>query len=131
VAGSDLAGFKLASFELASFELASFELAGFELAGFELAGSALSAGAIGQPAVGGGGKGAKGPAPLTPGRWFMPTAGKAPGSGALSTGREPHAIHGVTLPVAVILTVPRLLSPHHPARQTASSLGDVFNRRSC
>jgi hypothetical protein len=82
-----------------------------------------SAMAICQPAVGGGGKGAKGPAPLTPGRWFMPTVGKAPCSGVLSTGREPHAIPGVALPVAVILTAHRLRSPRHPARQTAWSFG--------
>ena len=91
--------------------------------------SAPSAGTICQPAVGGGGKGAKGPAPLTPGRWFMPTVGKAPGSGILSTGREPHAIHGVTLPFAVILTAHRLRSPLHPARQTASGLGGKSNEQ--
>ena len=82
-----------------------------------------SAIAICQPAVGGGGKGAKGPAPLTPGRWRMPTVGKAPCCGLSSSGREPHAIHGVTLPFAVILTAHRLHSPRRPARQTAWSLG--------
>ena len=116
---------------MAGSDLVSSDLAGSDLTGSDLAGSALSAGAICQPAVGGGGKGAKGPAPLTPGRWFMPTVGKAPSSGILFTGREPHAIHGVTLPFAVILTAHRLRSPRHPARQTASSLGDEFNRRSC
>ena len=60
----------------------------------------------------------------------MPTVGKAPGSGILSTGREPHAIHGVTLPVAVILTAHRLRSPLHPARQTASSLGLIETNKS-
>ena len=52
----------------------------------------------------------------------MPTVGKTPGSGILSTGREPHAIHGVTLPFAVILTAHRLQSPRRPARQTAQDL---------
>jgi len=55
----------------------------------------------------------------------MPTVGKSPpGSGVLSTSREPHAIPGVTLPFAVILTAHRFRSPRHPARQTASSFGD-------
>ncbi|GAB3229876.1 hypothetical protein GCM10027295_22980 [Pseudaeromonas pectinilytica] len=49
----------------------------------------------------------------------MPTAGKAPRSGPLSTGREPHAIPGVTLPLPVILTAHRLRSPLPSARQTA------------
>ncbi len=74
----------------------------------------------------GAGKGAM-PRPFTiPGLGGMPTAGKAPGSGILFTGRSPHAIPGVTLPVAVLLTAPRLRSPRHPARQTAWSLGDGF-----
>jgi len=64
----------------------------------------------------GAGQGGKGPAPLTPGLWFMPTVGKAPSSGILSTGREPHAIHGVTLPCAVILTAHRLRSSLPSAR---------------
>lgn len=50
---------------------------------------------------------------------FMPTVGKAPRCGMSSTGRD--AIPGVTLPLAVILTVHRLQPSHHPARQTASS----------
>ena len=54
----------------------------------------------------------------------MPTAGKAPGSGSSFTGREPHAIHGVTLPFAVILTAHRLQSPHPSARQTAAGFGE-------
>jgi len=49
----------------------------------------------------------------------MPTAGKAPGFGILSTGREPHAIPGVTLPLTVILTAHRLRSSLHSARQMA------------
>jgi len=103
--------------------VAGSDLVSSDLVSSDLAGSAPPAEGICQPAVGGGGKGAKGPAPLTPGRWFMPTVGKAPGSGILSTGREPHAIHGVTLPFAVILTAHRLRSPRHPARQTAWGLG--------
>jgi len=51
----------------------------------------------------------------------MPTVGKAPGSGILFTGREPHAIPGVTLPFAVILTAHRLRSPLPAARQTAAN----------
>jgi len=54
----------------------------------------------------------------------MPTVGKAPLCGLPSTGREPHAIHGVTLPFAVILTAHRLQSPHPAARQTAWSLAE-------
>ena len=65
------------------------------------------------------------PRPFTiPGLGRMPTAGKAPGCGSSFTGREPHAIHGVTLPVAVILTAHRLQSPLHPARQTAAGIGE-------
>ena len=55
----------------------------------------------------------------------MPTAGKAPGFGSSFTGREPHAIHGVTLPFAVILTAHRLQPPLHPARQTAAGFCDM------
>ena len=50
----------------------------------------------------------------------MPTAGKAPSCGLLSTGRSRHDIPGVTLPLTVILTAHRLRSPRRPARQTAS-----------
>ncbi len=57
----------------------------------------------------------------------MPTAGKAPGSGSSFTGREPHAIHGVTLPLAVILTAHRLQPPLLPARQTAAGIGEWFS----
>jgi hypothetical protein len=56
--------------------------------------------------------------------WHVPTVGKAPRCGSLFTGREPHAIHGVTLPFAVILTAHRLRSPRRTPRQTAWSLGD-------
>ena len=69
-------------------------------------------------------QGAKGLPLGNPGPWCMPTVGKVPGSGALSTGRSPHAIHGVTLPFAVILTAHRFRSPRHPARQTAASFCD-------
>jgi len=68
-------------------------------------------------------KGEKASPLAIPGLWRMPTAGKPPGFGSSSTGREPHAIPGVTLPGAVILTAHRLQPPLHPARQTASSLG--------
>jgi hypothetical protein len=61
----------------------------------------------------------------------VPTAGKAPGSGSSSTGREPHAIPGVTLPFAVILTAHRLHPPLHPAQQTALSLGVIETSKSC
>ena len=54
----------------------------------------------------------------------MPTVGKAPDSGVLSTGREPHAIPGVTLPFAVILTAHRLQLPLHPAQQTAAGIDE-------
>jgi hypothetical protein len=80
--------------------------------------------AIYQPAVGGGGLRTEAAVLNNPAAGRMPTLGKAPCSGVLSTGREPHAIPGVTLPVAVILTAPRLRSPRHPARQTAWDLGD-------
>jgi hypothetical protein len=59
----------------------------------------------------------------------MPTVGKTPSSGILSTGREPHAIHGVTLPFAVILTAHRLRSSLHPARQTALIIGVIETSR--
>ena len=75
----------------------------------------------------GAGKGAM-PRPFTiPGLGGMPTAGKAPDSGSSFSGREPHAIHGVTLPFAVILTAHRLQPPLHPARQRllASASGSV------
>ena len=49
----------------------------------------------------------------------MPAAGKAPSYGPLSTGRSRHAIPGLALPFAVILTAHRLRSTLHPARQTA------------
>ena len=54
----------------------------------------------------------------------MPTVGKAPRSGPLFTGREPHAIPGVTLPLPVILTAHRLRSPLPSARQTALGFCD-------
>jgi len=54
----------------------------------------------------------------------MPTAGKAPSCGLPFTGREPHAIPGVTLPLPVILTAHRLCASLHSARQTASGLGE-------
>ena len=67
----------------------------------------------------GAGKGAMTRPFTIPGLGGMPAVGKAPSSGVLSTGREPHAIPGVALPFAVILTAHRLRSPLRPARQTA------------
>jgi len=67
----------------------------------------------------GAGQGGKGLPLGNPGPSFMPTVGKAPRSGPLFTGREPHAIPGVTLPLPVILTAHRLRSPLLSARQTA------------
>ena len=78
-----------------------------------------SAIAIGQPAVGGGGLRTEAAVLNNPAAGFMPTVGKAPSSGVAATGREPHAIPGVTLPLAVILTAHRLPPPLRPARQTA------------
>jgi hypothetical protein len=71
-------------------------------------------------------KGEKASPLAIPGLRRMPTVGKAPGCGMSFTGREPHAIPGVTLPFAVILTAHRLQPSRRPARQTASSFG-VFN----
>ena len=51
----------------------------------------------------------------------MPTAGKAPCYGLLSTGRSRHAIPGAVLPFAVILTAHRLRLTLRPARQTAQT----------
>ena len=79
-----------------------------------------SAMAIGQPAAWRGrAKGEKASPLAIPGLEFRPTAGKAPSCGLPFTGREPHAIHGVTLPLTVILTVHRLHATRHSARQTA------------
>jgi hypothetical protein len=69
------------------------------------------------------GQGGKGHPLGNPWPWRMPTVEKAPRCGCLFTGREPHAIPGVTLPFAVILTAHRLRSSLHSARQTAWSLG--------
>ena len=52
----------------------------------------------------------------------MPTAGKAPSYGPTFAGRSRHAIPGLALPFAVILTAHRLRSPLRPARQTAWTL---------
>ena len=82
-----------------------------------------SAGAICQPAVGGGGLRADAAALNNPAAGVKAAAGRAPGCGILSTGREPHAIPGVTLPLTVILTAHRLRSTRRPARQTASDFG--------
>jgi hypothetical protein len=90
-----------------------------------LSGSALQTLAI-LPTCGGRrrAKGEKASPLAIPGLWRMPTAGKAPSCGLPSTGREPHAIPGVTLPLPVILTAHRLRTSLHSARQTASGLGE-------
>ena len=67
----------------------------------------------------GAGKGALTRPFTIPGLGGMPAAGKAPDCGPCSTGRSPHAIPGLALPFAVILTAHRLRSPLRPARQTA------------
>ena len=45
----------------------------------------------------------------------VPTAGKAPDCGPIFAGRSRHAIPGLALPFAVILTAHRLRSPLRPA----------------
>ena len=74
-------------------------------------------------------QGGKRPCPLNPWPGRMPTAGKTPSYGRLSIGREPHAIHGVTLPLTVILTAHRLHSPLHSARQTASGFYGTIHKQ--
>ena len=56
----------------------------------------------------------------------MPTAGKAPCYGLLSTGRSRHAIPGAALPFAVILTAHRLHSPPPPGPADGADLGEPF-----
>src|SRR5574344_683408 len=70
----------------------------------------------------GAGKGALTRPFTIPGLGGVPTAGKAPSCGPCSTGRSRHAIPGLALPFAVILTAHRLRSPLRPARQTARTL---------
>ena len=89
-----------------------------------------SAIAICQPAVGGGGLRTEAAVLNNPAAGFTPTVGKAPSFGLPSTGREPHAIPGVKLPLAVILTAHRLQPPLHPARQTASGLDVIGTSKS-
>ena len=67
----------------------------------------------------GAGKGALTRPFTIPGLGGEPAAGKAPSYGPCSTGRSRHAIPGLALPFAVILTAHRLRSPLRPARQTA------------
>jgi hypothetical protein len=106
-------------------------MAGFRVPDLDPAwsGSAPSAEAIGQPAVGGGGLRTEAAVLNNPAAGRMPAVGKAPSSGILSTGQERHAIPGVTLPFAVILTAHRLRSPLPSARQTASGLGGKSNEQ--
>ena len=61
--------------------------------------------------LGGGGLRAEAAALNNPAARRMPTAGKAPSCGGLSTGRSLHAVPGVKLPLAVILTAHRLHAP--------------------
>ena len=72
--------------------------------------------------LGGGGLRAEAAALNNPAAGFMPTAGKAPDCGPIFAGRSRHAIPGLALPFAVILTAHRLRSPLRPARQTAWTL---------
>jgi hypothetical protein len=76
--------------------------------------------------LGGGGLRTEAAVLNNPAAWRMPTAGKAPSCGLPFTGREPHAIPGVKLPLTVILTVHRLHATRYSARQTAADLGDPF-----
>ena len=77
------------------------------------------------------GKGAM-PRPFTiPGLAGMPAAGKAPSYGSLFTGRSPHAIPGVALPLAVLLTAHRFRSPLRPARQTARTFVNHAKAMAC
>ena len=69
--------------------------------------------------LGGGGLRTEAAVLNNPAAGCKPTAGKAPSYGPCSTGRSRHAIPGLTLPFAVILTAHRLRSPLRPARQTA------------
>ena len=75
--------------------------------------------------LGGGGLRAEAAALNNPAARRMPTAGKAPSCGGLSTGRSLHAVPGVKLPLAVILTAHRLRAPLRSARQTASGFGEL------
>jgi hypothetical protein len=79
----------------------------------------------------GAGQGGKGLPLGNPGPLAYADCREGPELRVASTGREPHAIPGVTLPFAVILTAHRLRPPLRPARQTASSFGvtGMSNRR--
>lgn len=72
--------------------------------------------------LGWGGLRAEAAALNNPAAGCKPTAGKAPSCGLLFTGRSPHAIPGVALPLTVILTAHRLRSTLRPAQQTARTL---------
>ena len=65
--------------------------------------------------LGGGGLRAEAAALNNPAAGIKPAAGKAPRSGRASSGRERHALRGVMLPCAVLLTAHRL----HPLRRSA------------
>ena len=72
--------------------------------------------------LGGGGLRAEAAVLNNPAARCKPTAGKAPSYGPTFAGRSRHAIPGLALPFAVILTAHRLRSPLRPARQTAWTL---------
>jgi hypothetical protein len=101
---------------------------GFALADFDDGRSWLVRAALGRQwrfanlPLGGGGLRTEAAVLNNPAAGRMPTDGKAPSCGLPFTGREPHAIHGVTLPLTVILTVHRLRATRHSARQTARTL---------
>ena len=89
-----------------------------------LSGSALPTLAICPPAVDGGGPRGKRPPPWQSRARVYADCREGPELRAASTGREPHAIPGVTLPLSVILTAHRLCASLHSPRQTASGCGD-------
>ena len=72
--------------------------------------------------LGGGGLRTEAAVLNNPAAGCKPTAGKAPSYGPIFAGRSRHAIPGLALPFAVILTAHRLRSPLRPARQTAWTL---------
>jgi len=95
-----------------------------EIAAICLSGSALPTLAICPPAVNGGGPRGKRPPPWQSRARVFADCREGPELRAASTGREPHAIPGVTLPLPVILTAHRLHSTRPSARQTASGFGE-------
>ena len=76
----------------------------------------------------GAGKGALTRPFTIPGLGGGPAAGTASSYGPRSTGRSRHAIPGLALPLAVILTAHRLRATLRPARQTAEVISGVGYR---